>query len=209
MPVDSEKKIIFIHNPKCAGTSIAKALGIYGISGSHNLDITHLYGFDKDNNVLQSLCLKFYENYLPDTFIKECFIFGVVRNPYDRLLSDFCWNNRGCKTLYDYLILIKNILEELNDLELMKYNRIHFNHFLPQYKYFESDKYKVNAILRFENLQQDFNEFVNNNIQLDITNTSNHESWSQYYNNNPKCVELVNQIYEKDFELYNYKMIKL
>ena len=207
MPIDRKKKCIFIHSPKCGGSSIAKAMGIYGTDGSHTEDREHLYGFDKEGNVMQSLCLKFYDNYLSAELIKSCFIFGVARNPYDRVLSDYSWYNRGCKSLYTFLLLVNGTLRKHTDKALMKFERNHSNHFLPQYKYFESDKYSMNVILRFENLEEEFNRHVDKNISLGHHQRSKHRPWREVFSGKPKCIKLVNDIYRKDFELFNYKML--
>mgnify|MGYP002831615328 CR=1 FL=1 len=90
-----------------------------GQSG-HTEDMEHLYGIHKDGNVMQCLCLKFYDNYLSDELIKSCFIFGVSRNPYDRALSDYSWKSRGCESLEEFLLLVKDTLHTHTDEELMK-----------------------------------------------------------------------------------------
>ena len=208
MPINRNKKLIFIHIPKCAGTSIAKAFNMYQ---EEEIDLNNLYGIDKNNIVLQSLCLKFYDKYLEKSLINSCLIFTVVRNPYDRALSDFCWKpglKRKCKTLYDYLLLVENTLENYNDYELMKFNeKLHYNHFLPQYKYIEHNEYKNIKIIKFENIQKEINEFIDPNIIIKKTNQSKHIEWKKYYIDKPKCINLINKIYKKDFEIFNYEMI--
>ena len=77
-----------------------------------------------------------------------------------------------------------NKLKNTDEYDLMKFNRKYLhNHILPQYKYIESEKYKTNFILKFENLNNDFKDKT-------------------------KCVNLINEIYRKDFEMFDYEMKK-
>jgi len=64
-----DKKILFIHIPKCAGTSIAKLLDWSVVWGDRH-------------RPLQS----YTEEYSED-FLESCFKFTIVRNPWDRMVS--------------------------------------------------------------------------------------------------------------------------
>lgn len=207
MPINRTKKILFIHIPKCAGTSIARSLGMFfGDPLTMNTEI--LYGIDKNNNnVLQSLPLEYYSDYVSESLISEYVKFTVVRNPYDRVLSDYSWKNRGCKTLYDFLILIKNYLSTHTKKDTIKYNKISPNHMLPQYEYIKSDKFTLDHIIKFENIQQDLNDNIDKTVVLKKINTSKHERWEHYFKNHPECISLVNEIYAIDFEKFNYKKL--
>lgn len=208
MPIDRKNKRIFIHAPKCAGTTMAMVMGMRaeGQSG-HTEDMEHLYGIHKDGNVMQCLCLKFYDNYLSDELIKSCFIFGVSRNPYDRALSDYSWKSRGCESLEEFLLLVKDTLHTHTDEELMKFDENRSTTFLPQHKFFESEKYNMDVILKFENLEEDFSKYIDNNISLGRYNQSKHRPWSEVFSNKPECIKLVNEIYKKDFEMFGYEML--
>ena len=206
MPINRKDKIIFIHIPKCAGTSIAKSLNMSGHWKNTNFNI--LYGITNDNIILQSLCFEFYNKYLDDKIIDYCKIITVVRNPYCRILSDFTWRNRGYKNIYDYLLFIKNELKNKNKFDLMKVDIKKFiNHILPQYEYINNTKYEDKIkILKFENLKNDFqNEFPNK--KLLYLNKTSHINYKDYFKTRPECIKLINEIYEKDFIKFNYKMV--
>ena len=74
---------------------------------------------------------------------------------------------------------------------------------LPQYSYIcdEKDNILVGNILRFENLQRDFNKFWD--LKLPHLNKSNRKKdWRVYYND--RTLEIINNVYEKDFKIFNY-----
>ena len=205
MPVNREMKIIFIHIPKCAGTSIAKTLDMYDKNYPPNLDT--LYGITKQNIVLQSLCLEFYNQYLNDKFIKKCKIFTVVRNPYDRILSDYMWSNRKCSNMYDFCKLIENTLKHKSKYSLMSFDiNTHSNHFLPQYEFINNSEYNINHVFKFENLKNDFEKVFSDKKLLHINKTK-HPHFIDYFKNKPKCVKIINDIYKEDFMKFGYNMI--
>ena len=75
MPVDHKRKLIFIHIPKNAGTSIEKYCDMND-TGHHNWK----YYFSK---------------YLSDW--NEYTSFAVIRDPIDRFISCYHWiGNHGC-----------------------------------------------------------------------------------------------------------------
>lgn len=77
-----EKKFIFIHPPKCAGTSVREILRIEFESTQGGI-----------YEPAPHWSLKEWANYIKHTHeltsfdIKEWFVFGVIRNPFDRVLS--------------------------------------------------------------------------------------------------------------------------
>ena len=67
--VNHDKKFIFLHIPKCAGTSIGR----------------ELYAkFDKDK-VYEGF--KIHHDDLDEKILDEYFVFTIIRNPWDRLFS--------------------------------------------------------------------------------------------------------------------------
>ena len=88
MPINRKEKIILVHIPKNAGSSVAKTLNMYP-QNTHKKNRNILYGIEDDKTVLQSLPLEYYDRYLDYNLINECLKITVVRNPYDRVLSDY------------------------------------------------------------------------------------------------------------------------
>ena len=201
------KTLNFIHITKNAGTTIEnneKEKGIlwgrFNDEYCKNINITKNIG-DVWHNYFPNLDKSIRSNY--DWFL-------VVRNPYDRILSEFKWySNRdqyknNSFTINMFNEFIQNKIKEANDTNtnIGKYG----GHFSPQYKYLTNDD-KIH-ILKFENLNQEFNDLMkqyNINLKLDEKhNVSNHKFTINDFNESTK--KLIQEVYKKDFELFNYNI---
>ncbi len=95
MPVCNKRNVIFVHIPKCAGTSIEVALGWASAYPRIGREITKtvpnfmtLFGGD-----LQHLTIREIAEYFLSSKTSNYFCFAIVRNPFDRLASHFLWKN--------------------------------------------------------------------------------------------------------------------
>ena len=133
-------------------------------------------------------------------YYKFCF----VRNPYDRAVSGWNYNIDTNKLNIDFLVYLKmkNIVSENEYWHL----------FLPQYESVidENGNYFVDFVGKFENLEEDFTKILNNIGITDIVhdidkkkNVRNHSSYKKYYEQ--ESLDIINEIYEKDFEIFGYK----
>ena len=166
-------KCIFIHIPKTAGSTIKKALGIRG---------THY----TSTQIKGDLNPFFWDNY---------FKFAFVRNPFDKLVSNFFFNGhhfgfRDC-TFKEYIVAYKNGAKISNDV-------------VTQHGYLEQE---IDFIGRFENLQKDM-EFICDKLnkpmpQLSKENSTVHDHYTTYYDD--ETVKLVEELFEKDLKRFNYK----
>ena len=175
-----EYKAIFIHIPKNAGSSIEKLFenSSFRVQPSKHADI----------HVIKRKFKNSYNNYRK---------FTIVRNPYDKMVS---W----------YFYLKRNLGEEHEIVDFNEWIKdpMQFWHaddpesFLnPQYTWVDDTV----EILRFENLNEDINMFFGKDLQLPVTNKSNHEHYTNYYN---KCsADIIYNRYKEDFKKYNYKKI--
>lgn len=94
MVVCHQKKCIFIHIPKCAGTSIEQFIKDHG---RNDLQFIGLY----QNRSLHHLTAIELKIIIKEQIFHHYYKFSVVRNPYDRLLSEYYWTpiqNIGYKT---------------------------------------------------------------------------------------------------------------
>src|SRR5262245_28523163 len=103
MPIDHERRVIFVHIPKCAGTSIEVAFGWANKYDRIGLDVTATEpNFDTYfGGGLQHFTIReMVENGIAiDKYTK----FAIFRDPFDRLVSHFLWR------YYRFQELVKNV----------------------------------------------------------------------------------------------------
>ena len=191
--ISNKDKFIFIHIPKCGGTSIERfVLSHYGISN----DWTRLYplevlpmkvrsefsiGFGRQQHMsLSNFSLEKQEEY---------FSFAFVRNPWDRIMSSYLYSKR-----LGHKFTFKSFFDSI-EFE---------NHCKPQ-SYFLNKN--IDFIGRFETLQEDFN-LVCGKLglepkQLPHENKTVHKHYTEWYTDENKM--LVQDKYSEDIETFNYK----
>jgi hypothetical protein len=122
----------------------------------------------------------------------------------EKQLKDQCTNLRQIVFL-DYLKLVEKTLKQYDKETISKYNQkgmpTHHNHFLPQYEHIKSDKYKIDYVLKQENLQEDFKAISSKNVPK--KNIGKSVKWQEYYTQ--EHIDIINRIYHVDFEEFNYK----
>ena len=187
------KKIIFVHIPKTAGISVAKAIfGDVSLEGHRSII--------------------FYKNLFNEDF-SEYFTFSVVRNPWDRLYSAFKFLEKGGINIHDRNAY-EQYLEEYKDFEDFVTNGLNkkmiyeIMHFIPQSEFIcsKDGKIDVNYIARFENLKDDISklsEKINNPIELDHHNSNRKVSYKEIYTSD--MIKKVEEIYKMDIINFNYK----
>ena len=192
MPISDKHKVIFIHIPKNAGTSIVEAMEMYD-EGHHKFD--------------------YYQKNYPDKWETYTKI-AVIRNPLDRTVSNYeyskldesYWHSFTNKAPYgphpDYEMLkdidffkCVNLLYE--DRSLFKHQGWDF-----QYPYVINSKkeFAVDYLIKYENIEEELKKLFN--IELKKINQSNHKNYKDYYNEN--LIEKIYQIYKKDFKTFNF-----
>ena len=199
--IDDKHKFIFIHIPKTGGTSIELTFK-KRIKGSHK----HLTLFD-------------YENELK-TEIEKYFVFSVIRNPWDRLVS--YWKYRQGKPhapIDGKLNEFDKWLKFISSLDLNNLNGKTARGNIPDFRMgldlqFNSLLNKKNEInvnlIRFENLQEDFNTICDKigipQQQLPHKNATKHKHYTEYYDDETR--EIVAEKYAKDIENFGYEFGK-
>jgi len=95
MPFDRQRRLVFLHIPKTAGTAIEQALDLFGPWQQENLHTgfgliqsRDLLARNLSSNFLQHLTLAELEDLFPDVF-NNARLFTVVRDPWTRLLSSY------------------------------------------------------------------------------------------------------------------------
>lgn len=187
-------KSIYIHVPKTAGLSLIHA--VYG----NNVE---LYGHKRIIQY-QKVFKKF------DEFYK----FTVVRNPWDRLYSAYCFiQNNGLnehdKNAREQHLKHISSFEEFVLIWLNKNTMWDIIHFFPQYHFLcsEEGKLLINHILKFEDIIDGnigINRYFKRKIDLPhINKTTESKEYKNHYSESMK--QKVQEMYCKDIELFNYK----
>jgi hypothetical protein len=207
---NTESNILFIHIPKTGGSSVEVYLSRkYNIPLNMNSlfclkKVKYNFIFEHDKIAPQHQTYNTLYKYRKEfniNFNDNLKIFTIVRNPYDRIISDLF-----------FLILIKrnSTKEEVYKI-INKYiydePHIHDNHNIPQYKYItdSNDKLIDNIIiLKTESLNNDIDKLGYNNFNLNLLKNNYKIEYNNYLNND--SINLINKFYEKDFKLFNYKM---
>lgn len=194
MPISHKHKLIFIHIPKCAGISMWHSLGLTATK-PNLISVTA--------PVLQHLLPKqlkgkYIDKKTWDSYKK----FTIIRDPYERVVSDFFWMKEYASHVItgsfdDFLTLREDIV--LNN----KYHLdLFYDHFYPMHFYFEGIKY--DHVLRFENLEEEF-EKIRKLYKIKNPLTKNNQSSSNGYELSDDQKERIYALYEKDFKKFGYK----
>jgi hypothetical protein len=210
MPVSHEKRIVFVHIPKNAGTTVTRILGI-----EHTID--NLIGFQNGEEIkmvvggnsctLQHLTYSQILNLHPD--LKAYTAFAVSRNPYDRMVSVYkmqqLFKNRHQlhKPDYSFMDLLESIYYNwdriINPSDIGQINTCHF---VPQHFYTEN----IPVVLRFENLDKGMSAILGyNSILPKLNSAENKKKHLEFYSKYPLAKLVVKELYSEDFERFGYK----
>ena len=142
---------------------------------------------------------------MPNIYNKSIKTFCVVRDPYTKIVSAYnYWRGKnGSKNDLNKFINY-NLSNVENNPEKLWFNS---GHILPQNLYTHG-KNKCDYILRFENLEEEFNDLMRKFNIKDIKLEKNNKSSKNV------CIKdltlesrkLIQKVYKKDFELFNYPM---
>ena len=202
-----EKKILFIHIPKTGGSNIEEELRknmkdekLFGKKGCNGLNVPY------NNLSLQHLFYKtiFDNRKKLNVNFENLKVFTIVRNPYNKIISDLFFLN---------LASVYNKSDEIYDIIKNRYlGKAFDNHFQPQYKYITDNSDNLIPsikIFRTETLNEtndELNKYLDINIKIKEPKNKN-KDYSKYLNKD--SIKLINEYYKKDFELFNYEMIKV
>jgi hypothetical protein len=192
-----DKQAIFVHIPKCAGISINKSL-FGNLAGGHTT-------------------LEQYVNIFEPKLFQSYFKFTFVRNPWDRVVSAYCFLNKGGFNQWDKDFYEKELAPYQNFSDFVKNWLTHENifkhhHFKPQYTYIVDKYHKVSVdyIGYFETIEQDYQYIANKmgvNTLLEKKNIVLRDDYKSFYNQETK--DIVADIYQEDIKLFNYSFDKV
>jgi len=213
--ISEQKKCIFIHIPKCAGSSVKNLL-----RGHNKLQ------FEKDD---WHYTIEQLNNYLINNGkeLDSYFTFCLTRNPFDRFVSafsytvdkildkdDYHWNHYK----YSYEIIEKHIFpsDKINsfrnfvkhaDFRHLFYNNKLPIHFKKQYDFISvNDKIIIDHVGKVESIQDSFNLIASKlNIQSSYShvNQSSHNSYKNFYDS--ETSQIIREAYDSDFYNLGYR----
>lgn len=209
MPFYIKKNILFIHIPKTGGTTLENFFKKDDIQKLYSGKTNNILPFPHNKISLQHQYLETilkFQNKLNIKITDKTRFVTIVRNPYERLVSDLFW----------YKLINQNssqeeVFEKIKHFVKKENTFLYDNHNSPQYRFLcdnNGNIIKDILILNTENLTNDINKHFskfNRSINNYNVNKINKRSYMSYLNID--SIKLINNIYEKDFELFNYKKV--
>lgn len=184
-------KSIFIHVPKCAGSSICDAL----------------YGGEKIGHRPAS----WYHTQYPEQY-RDFFTFSFTRNPWDRLVS--AWTYLRAQTNSHQDSDWAEALGRYRSFDDFVINWVHAGnierkiHFCPQHLYLLDNfgTMSLDYVGKVEDFQKGF-DFVAAQLGLSVdlkrVNQSRNDDYRSYYND--KTIAHVEAVYQRDIQLFGYE----
>jgi len=192
--INHHQNFIFVHIPKCGGTSIESIFGSW--ANKYTQEYYHV-GNDNQHKFI---------NEILDTY-PDCdnyFKFTFVRNPWARFFSEY--NYMIKESALDSKFSFKDFCH--NTSLLYKYSYPY--HEKEQYEFiFDSNKNcLVDFVGRLESIQKDL-DFICSEIKIPQVNLPHYysstcsKSYIEYYDNETR--QIVAERYAKDIEYFGYK----
>ena len=207
-----DKRILFIHIPKCGGCSVIKTLKYVDQLGSHHVVTTLQPKNSKIHTTAYEYDLDQYD-----------YIFTFVRNPWARAVSFFFWNKimfreftaeqlskkMSDSDISDHLDHIlnpenqqankfKSFTDWVNDGMIGFYNQHMYKYINPSVNIF-----KLEDNSAWKRLLNDLDIIKDVKCSMLHENRSVYKNYKTYYNNKTKL--LVKHIFRSDINMFKYK----
>ena len=196
MPYFKKQKLLFIHIPKTGGTSLENYL-----SKKFRTPLNRLSLF----GVWNKLSLESVFHHLKYSTIVENFkklgvrlpvkVITIVRNPYDRIISDLFWLHfiNTSTTQSEVYNIIKDYIN------IPKTD----NHNTPQYKFLTINEHLIDVtIFKTETLQDDVKKYGFTDFDLNLNVNKNKVDYLSFLNKD--SIDLINSFYDLDFKYFGY-----
>lgn len=200
MPYYKDIHTLFIHIPKTGGSSLEDYLRTKStetLLSGHNNTILPTEALQRKSLQHQSYStLYHYRQLLDIPFDSDMKVITIVRNPYNRIISDLHWYrlidaSTSKKCVYD---IIQSFVE----------HDMFDNHNLSQHTFITDEKgelYPNITIFRTESLTKQLQEHG----FLDYTGQEKENEYFHFLNED--SIRFINRVYQKDFEMFGYTML--
>lgn len=202
-----KRKILFLHIPKTGGTTVEKMI-FPNHSFSTEPDYSTLYGWDDRFGWLNHLTMDQIIELCPNLDLREYLIVTVVRNPWDRLVSEYHWKSSISGLQISFIEYVRLLhLGETESIQEYYRSPIAFEqHIRPQVHYFGQSIEDAATILRFENFEHEVKEMLREccvtSESIPRIRTSIHAHYTHYYNS--RTIDMVGNLYPDDVKRLNY-----
>lgn len=158
-----EHKLIFIHIPKCAGSSIEKLFDVgYSTKGA---DVDSLYGWDTERklHLQHATPIRLVElGLISKAEWDSYYTFTIIRNPWERAVSDYFWIMHDCSIRGSF----KQYLEKKGPFEVIiegeNSENSRSDHWASQSTFLKTNNLKgYDKIIRLEELNDVLPEILN------------------------------------------------
>ncbi len=178
--IDDQRRLVFVHVPKCAGIAVEAALG----------------GLPPGQRHLQHWAASMYVRYYPDVW-RTYTRFTIVREPITRALSYVRFIRRFDPIQRRHLALLDE--SELIRATLMSQNLLTA---LPMARMIDDDV----QILRFERLTDDWAAFAaQHDLPRELTPRNRAPLWTDAAELDPAIRAMIGAIFHADFERFGYE----
>ena len=198
-----EKKLLFVHIPKCGGSTVEHKLNLQNGKNGFRL-IKNI----NSTKAMHHFSIEEYKNFFNETRYNNFNKLTIVRNPYSKFISEYYYFKRKKKgllkdiSLEDFLIYTEKLHE--NNFSNTEYN-LYNDHFYTQSSFlYDNKSINIDNIFKLENFNE-IKKYIDENYP-------NEKKWKHLDKNNiKKKIELsdvqkkrVYQLFKEDFINFNY-----
>lgn len=187
--VNRTKKFIYVHIPKCAGTSIIK-----------------MFRAEWDRAVPDHSTLDEIYNISPSA--RSYYTFTVIRDPWDRMASLYSYILRGSESArkYQHKYGVYSFEDFIQNLKVLR------STFEPKTTYMSACDYigdnKLDKVINIQNLEEGMLDLADTlNLKLPRVLTENRSSFTDKFKSQytQEMVEIVADVYSDDITKFNFK----
>lgn len=208
--ISHKHKCIFIHIAKCAGSTVEDS---FGRGSAFKADHEKVFGWD--DNLKMFLQHATPQELLDNNLISKSewnsyYKFVIVRNSWDKSISDYKWLMResNIKDTFDnYITRSGKFHKILNDNSGKHYRGDHLTK-QKDYFFIDGQKIEYDKVIMFDNLSQGFIELKkdlnlpDHFFKKKLKSSKSKKHYSKYYTD--RMLELVSKIYEEDIDFFEY-----